>query len=72
VHLESGVTVGQMVRIFLKYVDQHPAKEHWPAAGILIKAGIDAKIVQIKPGRKEAAVMMALLCEFAIVRQRRL
>lgn len=45
VQFAEGVTVGQIVRVFVKYVDAHPEEENKPAYGVLLNAVVAAHLV---------------------------
>jgi hypothetical protein len=47
-YFEDGVTIGQIMRVFLKYVKDHPEKENQPAIVILFNACSEAKILKSK------------------------
>jgi len=42
----KGVSVGQICKVFVKYMDQHPEKENEPAGLGLMDALFDAKLAR--------------------------
>ena len=45
----DGVTVGQTIRVFVKYVKEHPECENKPAREVYIEALVAAGLVKIIP-----------------------
>ena len=48
VTFEESVNVGQIKRVFIKYMDQHPEFEHEPASRTLTKAVQEAHLAHAK------------------------
>jgi hypothetical protein len=46
---KDGVTTGQLMRVFLKYIKEHPEEENHDANWVLIDACAAAKLVDIVP-----------------------
>ena len=44
--IEKGVSVAQICKVFVKYMDKHPEKEHETAGLVLMDALVDAKLAR--------------------------
>jgi hypothetical protein len=56
--IEDNVTVGQIQKVFLKYIAAHPEEENKIASGVLIDALVDSKLISTtltKPKSTSAA-----------------
>lgn len=49
---EDGVNVGQLKRVFIKYMDQHPEFENQPASVALTKSAQDAHLAHAAPVKR--------------------
>ena len=49
---EDGVNVGEIKRVFIKYMDEHPEFEHESASSALTKATQEAHLVRTERLRR--------------------
>jgi hypothetical protein len=47
-YFEDNVNVGQVMRVFQKYVKEHPEEENKPALNVLLDACVEAKIINVR------------------------